>query len=169
MLISAETADEVIQKTEEVVRQLELFLGCNFSDYHMETILWKYFEDKIVWCVTDKNVLDIYAKHGLWSYQFSPDCIVFLGKSVLKLENGDLSIQIAKYREKNGEPVILAYDGKLFIIASSVKKALEIQSVLSFSAQVMDINCDYACNLLSDEQQDELLNWDAEKYRQNIK
>jgi hypothetical protein len=50
-----------------------------------------------------------------------------------------------------------------------VKKALEIQSVMSFSAQVMSLNAGYECNLLSDEEQNFLLNWDAEKYRKAMK
>lgn len=46
---------------------------------------------------------------------------------------------------------------------------MEIQSVLSFSAQVMKINEGLECDVLSEAEKDLLLNWDAEKYRKNIK
>ena len=39
---------------------------------------------------------------------------------------------------------------------------------MSFSAQVMQLNKGYENKLLSEQQQDELLNWDAEKYRKNM-
>ncbi len=169
LVISGETAEQVIEKTEQVVRKLEEFVVYDLSGYRMVTKLWEHFSDKIIWRVADKNVLDLYSKNGLWQYQFCPDCIVFLGKSILKLGDGNMLAQIEKYREKNCEPIILEYNRNLFIVADSVKKALETQSVLSFSAQVMDINKGYDCNLLSDTQQNELLNWDAEKYRKNMK
>lgn len=169
LVISGETAEQVIEKTEQVVRKLEEFVGYDLSAYRMVTKLWDNFPDKIVWRVTDKNVLDLYSKNGLWQHQFCPDCIVFLGKSILKLDDANMLAQIENYCEKNCEPIILEYNKNLFIIADSVKKALETQSVFSFSAQVMDINKGYECNLLSDTQQNELLNWDAEKYRKNMK
>lgn len=169
LVISGETAKQVIERTEQIVCKLEEFIGYDLSGYRMVTKLWKYFPDKIVWRVTDKNVLDVYLKNGLWKHQFCPDCVVFLGKSILKLDDANMLVQIKKYREKNCEPIILEYNTNLFILADSVKKALETQSVLSFSAQVMDMNKGYDCNILSDTQQNELINWDAEKYRKNMK
>lgn len=169
LVVSGDTADEVIEKTEQVVFKLERYLHCDFSGYHAATKLWDAFADRIVWRVTDWNVLRSYAKNGLWAYQFCPDCIVFLGKKVLELDEGALYDQVQHHREKYGEPVIIAYGSNLFIIADSVKKAMETQSVLSFSAQVMDLNGGCECNLLSDRQENELLDWDAEQYRKNIK
>lgn len=169
LVVSGDTADEVIEKTEQVVYKIEQYLHCNFSKYHEVTKLWGSFEEKIIWRVTDQNVLRLYKKNGLWAHQFCPDCIVFLGKNILKLTDGNITEQVQKYREKYGEPVILVYNDELYLVADSVKKALEIQSVLSFSAQVMDINVSYEVNLLSDKQQNELINWDAEKYRKNMK
>ena len=64
---------------------------------------------------------------------------------------------------------MIDYEGILYIVANSVKKALETQSVMSFSAQVMSLNEGYECNLLSEEEQDFLLDWDAEKYRKDIR
>lgn len=44
---------------------------------------------------------------------------------------------------------------------------MEMQSVLGFSAGVMKMNKGKTIDLLSDEEQDLLLNWEAEKYRKN--
>ena len=71
--------------------------------------------------------------------------------------------------ENNGYPIVVSYKNNLYIHAESVKKALEIQSVLSFSAQVMAMNINEDCNLLTENEKNFLLNWDAEKYRKNMK
>ena len=53
----------------------------------------------------------------------------------------------------------------LYLHAPSVKKALEMQSVLSFSAQVMLAQDQENYSLLSEQEQDFLLHWEAETYR----
>ena len=73
-------------------------------------------------------------------------------------------------RQKGGSCFsVIEYENELYICSDSVKKALEIQSVLSFSAQVMEVNTDDNCRFLSDPEQNYLIGWDAEKYRKNIK
>ncbi len=67
-------------------------------------------------------------------------------------------------------PVIVTLKrGLCIFLADSVNKALETQSIMSFSAQVMDINRDMNGNMLSDEEHSYLLNWDAEKYRKTMR
>lgn len=169
LVVSADSADAVIEKTEFVTRRLEEYLGINLEGYHKLSDLWDFFRDKIIWKVTDKNILDVYEKIGCWENTFCPDCVVFLGKQFLKLNKGFSKQNIIIYMEKYGTPVIIDYANDLYIVADSVKKAMEIQSVMSFSAQVMLVNNGYECNLLTDQEQNYLLNWDAEKYRKTMK
>jgi hypothetical protein len=49
-----------------------------------------------------------------------------------------------------------------------VKKAQEIENVMSFAAQVQAANRSHEIRYLSEGQQDALLNWDAEKYRRKL-
>ncbi len=165
LVVSAESADELIQKTEKVIRQAEQYLKLDMSGYHKATELWSIFPEKIVWKVTDANILKIYSKYGHWRHAFCPDCVVFLGKAFLKLQDDYSQEEIDAFNDRYGEPVMIDYAGELFILAENVKKALEIQSVMSFSAQVMAINSHSECNLLSDQEQSFLLHWEEEKYR----
>ena len=169
LVVSAETAKAVIEKTEDVTRKLEEYLHINLEAYHKLTALWEYFEDKIVWKVTDKNVLDAYGNIGAWKNTFCPDCVVFLGKGFLKLAEDFEKTDVTNFVEKYATPVMVDFAGDLYIIADNVRKAMETQSVMSFCAQVMLLNKGYECNLLSDQEQNFLLNWDAEKYRKAIK
>jgi len=76
---------------------------------------------------------------------------------------------IIAFVEKYGLPALICYHRNIYIVAESVKKAQEIENVMSFSAQVQLANTGYGMNYLSDAQMDELLNWDSEKYRRMMK
>lgn len=171
LMVSAETADKVIRLTEEVTKKIESYLEVDMSAYHDMSDVFNLYKTGITWLVTDKNVLDAYHNlDGVWDHYFCPDCVVFLGKRMY--EERSLQIKQAHFNafvEENGYPTIVAYKDNLYIHAESVRKALEIQSVLSFSAQVMKLNKGVSCNLLSEEEKNFLLNWDAEKYRKNLK
>ncbi len=170
LLVSGKSADEVIDTTEKVVTKLENVLELDMSDYHAVTKLYQTVGKGIVWKVTDKHILDTYKDiGGVWKHTFCPDCVVFLGKQVLAAGDDFDKGKLCKFEEKYGTPVLIEYHNTLYICAESVKKAFEIQSVLSFSAQVMNINKNYECNLLSDSEQNFLLHWDAEKYRKDMK
>ena len=170
LVISAATAEQVVEITESVVSKIESYLNLTdaMAPYHRVTEIWHLFDDKIVWRVTDENVLSFYRKAGVWNHTFCPDCIVFLGKKMWKpkdLTNDSLN----EFRSQYGEPVVIDWKDNLYIVAASVRKSLEIQSVLSFSAQVKALIPDDKYNYLPDSEQNFLLHWDAEKYRQNIK
>lgn len=170
LVISADTAQEVIEKTERIVEKLETYLQIDMQSYHEATEIWKYFKNSVVWRVTDYNVINCFMQNNrMWNHTFCPDCIVFLGKNALKLTDDCKEYRIEKFQESFGQPVLVEYHSNLYIIADTVKKALETQSVLSFSVQVMKANEGFECNFLSDEEQNFLLNWDAEKYRKNMK
>lgn len=169
VVVSGETADEVIALTEKIVKVIEQKLQLDYSKYHIATELSKMFPDDIVWTVSDANVLSTYKKFaGIWNTAFCPDCIVFLGKRMLSLKD-NISEELKDFQEQYGKPVVIDFDRNLYIVAQSVKKALEIQSVLSFAAQVADANKEYGMNYLSDQEQKFLLHWEVEKYRRNMK
>lgn len=169
LLVNGESSEEVISTTEDVVTKIETALNLDMSNYHGVTELYRIIDRGIIWNVTDKHVLDVYAgKKGIWMHTFCPDCVVFLGKRICRTEDNFDKIQLQEFVERYGDPVVLEYKNNLYICAESVKKALEIQSVLSFSAQVMDINKSCRSHLLSDLEQDYLLHWSAEKYRRNM-
>lgn len=169
LVVSAETADEVIELTENITKTIERELKCNYESYHRLTNLWYDFPQKIVWLVTDSNILNASDElNGIWNHTFCPDCVVFLGKKILCLPDQYDKGEIESFIEKYGYPVMINWHGDYYLVADSVKKALDTQSVMSFSAQVMLLNKDAKCSFLTDQEQNYLLNWDAEKYRRNM-
>ena len=169
LVVSADLADDVIKKTEAVTKRIEAYLETDLSAYHEISRLWEFFPDKIIWRVTDENILSEFRKNGMWDHRFCPDCVVFLGKECLRLHEDHIEDEVERFIEKFGLPGMISYAGSLYIVADSVKKAMEIQSVMDFSAQVMSLNNGYVCNYLSEKEQDFLLNWEAEKYRRSMR
>lgn len=171
LLVSAETGMEVISLTEMVVTKIEEYLKVDYSSYHAASNIMDLFEDGIVWRVSDINVLESFKKiGGTWKHCFCPDCAVFLGKKIYEITSDEVDKEdFINFVEMNGYPVVISYKENLYIHADSVKKAMEVQSVLSFSAQVMAMNINEECIYLSENEKNYLLNWDAEKYRRNMK
>lgn len=169
-ITSADTAGEVIEITERITRKIESYLRMDMEGYHVLTKINNLYQDGITWRVTDKNVLDAYSSIGdIWQHYFCPDCVVFLGKQMYRCPAEIDRENFNEFVRDNGYPSIIAYGDNLYIHSESVKKALETQSVLSFSAQVMLLNKQVQCNLLDEDEKNFLLNWDAEKYRRNMK
>lgn len=170
MLVSAETADEVMRKTEQTVRRIEEHLKLDLSEYHAVTQLYYACGNGIIWRVTDRNVKQAQETFGrVWDSAFCPDCVVFLGKRMFDAGNRIDIKELERFRAAYGEPAVIAYQNELYLCAPSVKKALEMQSVLSFSAQVMMGNAGHTYHMLSEQEQNFLLGWDAEKYRKNMR
>lgn len=167
-LVSADTADEVIELTENAVERIEKFLGVDLNGYHGSWKINNLFPNGITWLVKDKDVIEAIDSIGIWNHCFCPDCVVFLGKKVYVMDSFSKD-SFDLFTRDNGYPTLVYYKSNMYIHAENVQKALEIQSVLSFSAQVMMINKNEKCNMLSEEEKNFLLNWDAEKYRKNIK
>ena len=167
LMVCGENADFVINKTEEIINYIEMFLKINNSGYHIQTILWNYFPEKCIFKTNNINLINNFRK-GIWNHTFCPDCVVFIGKKILELFEGDISFQINKFTKMYGEPSVIVYKNDLYIVAKDYKKACYIQSVLSFSGEVMNYNDDVECRFLTEDEQNFLLNWESEKYRKNI-
>ena len=170
LVVSGNDMETVLKLNEEVICRIEDYLGLRdkMAPYHLVTDIWKLFPEKVIWRVTDMNVMSLYKQSGLWAHAFCPDCVVFLGKKMWSPENLTLE-ELDDFRSQYGEPVIICWKNNLYICATSVKKAMEIQSVLSFSAQVMAHVPDDSSSILPETEQNFLLHWDAEKYRQSMK
>ena len=166
LLVSEDSADLLIEKMEEVLIKIEKYLNADYTHYHNLTRIWKEFEDKLVWKVTDITVISTYKKLGkIWNYNFCPDCVVFLGKKPLLLQDNFSKLDIDEYKKVCGDPVIIEYQNELYILADSLKQAYAVQSVLSFSAQVYSLNQGQESVFLPEGELDFLLSLDEEKYR----
>lgn len=179
LVVSGNSADQVIDRTEEVLHKIAVYLQVSYEAYPNATKLWNAFakipelSDKIVYLsenrflcqeTAEKNVLN----EDKWNHAFCPDCVVYGSKKPLFLPDDFTEKDITSFIEKNQAPAIVCFKGYFYIVAESVKKAQEIENVMSFAAQVQMANLSHEMHYLSEGQQDALLNWDAEKYRRKL-
>lgn len=175
LIVTGKNADEVIACNEEILNRIETYLELDMTSYHNSTVLWNAFaaagQNGIIWKVTDENVLRTYRElGGLWQHEFCPDCLVYCGKRMLKLVNQENMVNaICKHINEYGAIFVVEFAGNLYIHAANIAKALEIQSVLSFSAQVMLVNQQQKCDFLTELEQNFILHWESETYRQMLK
>ncbi len=180
LVISGDNAKEVIDKTEEVLTKIAQFLQIDESSYIEATKLFETIQeidllaDKIVY-VSENRYLskefagEALAEKGLWEHAFCPDCVVYANKKLLKLQADYTKQDILDFIGNYGIPTLVYLKEHFYILAESVKKAQEIENVMSFAARVQYYNIGQGMNYLNNEQQEELLNWDSEKYRRNMK
>lgn len=179
LVVSGDTAESVIVRTEKVLEKIAAYLQISYEAYPNATKLWNAFagipgmEDKIVYLSENRFLSQDGATGGVlteekWNHAFCPDCVVYGSKKPLFLADDFNAADIAAFIERNGIPAMVCYKGYFYILAESVKKAQEIENVMSFAAQVQAANRSHEMRYLSEGQQDALLNWDAEKYRRKL-
>ena len=176
LVVSGDNGDTVIEQTEQVLQKIAEYLDVDDSAYRAATKLWRTIQqidvlaDNIVYVSENRYLSKEYAGSELvekekWEHAFCPDCVVYANKKLLWLKKDCDKRSIEEFIGRYGIPGLIYYEGWFYILAESVKKAQEIENVMSFAARVQCGNLGYGMNYLSDAQEEELLNWDAEKYR----
>ena len=179
LVVSGDLAEGVISRTEEVLEKIAAYLRVSYQAYPNATKLWDAFAgisalaDKIVYFSENRFLSPEAAEEDIlhaekWNHAFCPDCVVYGSKKPMFLADDFRAADVTAFIERNGVPAMICYKGYVYILAESVKKAQEIENVMSFAAQVQTANHAHEMQYLSEGQQDALLNWDAEKYRRKL-
>jgi len=177
LVVSGDTAEEVICLTEEVNLKIEKEISLDCSAYRRAFEIFQVFENsslpkgKVVVKAENEKLLQCFQKsdYQMWDYQFCPDCVVFGGLKPYDYLSYPTADAVDTFAQKYGEPVIITCGKEMYIRADSVRKAREIESVLSFSGQVAMATGVKRLKLLPEEEQRFLVGWDAEKYRSQMK
>lgn len=175
LIVSGKNMDEVIKLHESILETLENKLKVNMQAYRNSTFLFKKLEDfienNIVYLCENSRIKNFIENNSIENinYCFSPDSLIYCNKKILLLNKDDDMLEVIKNHSlKYGNFNVVYFENELYIIAPNVKKAKEIESVLSFNLQVLELNKNDEMDFLTEEEQNFLLNWDSEKYRKNL-
>ena len=175
LIVSGKNMDEVIELHESILETLENKLKVNMRAYRNSTFLLKKLEDfienNIVYLCENSRIKNFIENNSIEdiNYCFSPDSLIYCNKKILLLNKDDDMLEVIKNHSlKYGNFNVVYFENELYIIAPNVKKAKEIESVLSFNLQVLKLNKNDEMDFLTEEEQNFLLNWDSEKYRKNL-
>lgn len=176
LIVSGENDQSVRELTENVITVAASELGIDNRRYVGCSVLRDALvnagvDDRIVVLMKSCDIYGAYHKNGqkLWKHSFCPDAVVYCGKRIMVLADNFGMEEVRSFISESGIPSVIFYNKNFYAVAADVKKAKEIESLFSFTAEVVSNNKEEDLVLLSDEEQNFLLNWDAEKYRKNMK
>jgi rhamnose utilization protein RhaD (predicted bifunctional aldolase and dehydrogenase) len=176
LIITSEEKDEIKSLTENVLEKIETYLNLDMSRYKLTNDISSLFDriednSNISYLSDDKFLNEQLKKNKnlFLNTPFCPDTFVYCSTKALEINNVSDSDSIKDYKERHRElPKVILYKENLFFIASSLKKAKEMEEVLKFHIMVLKQNQDKKLNFLAAEELDYLSNWEAEKYRQKL-
>ena len=162
--------DKVMYLLEKIIN-INLNTNLNYNEYKITNYISKLMNN-----ITDTNTVSFlsndYQIKNLFNSKINfkpyfPDKLVYCGISIVVLENiyeKDID-KINIYISINYEiPKIFLLNGYVYINSNSIKKCIEIESLLKSHLLCYNEN-----NIvLSDTENIYLNNWDAEKYRKNL-
>ena len=175
LIVSGKSMDEVIELHESILETLENKLKVNMRAHRNSTFLFKklesFIENNIIYLCENSRIKNFIENNSIKdiNYCFSPDSLIYCNKKILILNKDDDMLEVVKNHSlKYGNFNVVYFENEIYIIAPNVKKAKEIESVLSFNLQVLKLNKNDEMDFLTEEEQNFLLNWDSEKYRKNL-
>ena len=107
--------------------------------------------------------------YSLFSKSFYPDHVIFLGPGIptfVEKNQAEKFIGNLKIKNLPLPPYFIIKNKGLFENSSTIPAAKEMMDC--FLEVLLKVDLSYSLKFLSSEQENELLNWDVEKYRQSI-
>lgn len=171
VIFTTDDHTELVPLIESTLGTCEKYIGANFEHYKAVSKINEIAdhltgEKKYTYLSQNKVVCDLLSSSPPFEATF-PDKVVYCGKSVLILSElcpREFKLFVEKY---NDFPKIIVYGGNVYITSNNYKKCREIEDVLKAGLLVLNGNCE-GVSFLSDDEQNFLVSWDAEKYRKNI-
>ena len=175
LIVSADTMQGAVKLHKDVIIKINEYLGVLSEEYLLNCRLFdainSFDNELIVYCCSNEYIKRALCISGgkEWIYKFTPDCIVYCGGgfAVIKKDD-DIEKCIKDFIEKNGMPKVIIIGEYVFVAAENLKKAKDIESVLSFTAKIF-VNTKGELCTLNDSETEFILNWDSEKYRRSLK
>lgn len=175
LIITAETEEEVKHLQEYVLAKIESYLQVDMSKYKLtnlvSSLINKASGQNIIAFLSndiDLNLLLAKDEDLFFKMPFCPDSVVYNGIKAVWLKHIEDIATICEYMDAyKMSPKVVIFDDMLFLIAANIRKAREMEDVLRFHVMVLAQN-GMNTNFLPQSELDYLLDWEAEKYRQNI-
>lgn len=176
LIVTSDSKLEIKALTEYVLEKIERYLNINMSKYKLTndiSLLYNSIEMRsdISYLSEDMFLNEQLQKNRkLFSETpFCPDTFVYCSVGPVTIDSLSDTKSIRDYKLRHHElPKVIIYDNKLFLVASNLKKAKEIEEVLKFHIMVLAQNENKKLNFLEAEELNYLSNWEAEKYRQEL-
>ncbi len=173
LIVTSDDYSKITKLISRVDQTISNYLNINLEKFNYVTDIYnciKKYSDDLVFLSEDKDIykaLEI-NKGKLWNYKFCPDCVVYCGPKELEIDSIEQDL-FEQHIKKYENITLILYKNNIYICADTLKKAREIESVLSFSAKIFINNFGEKLDYLNEDEVYKLYHSDFEKYRQNVK
>ncbi|NOU87916.1 hypothetical protein GC102_19400 [Paenibacillus sp. LMG 31460] len=175
LIISSDRYEDIKELTDDVTTRLEKILEMDLQRYYLTNKISNFINkvrgDHLISYISDDRQLSALLDKNpeLIKYTpYFPDGLVFLGYQPLVITDNSASQVIKQYFETyQDHPKVIVYENEVFLVASNVKKAREMEDVLKLHLMAIQ----YApgkIQVLPLEELKYLGNWEAEKFRQKL-
>ncbi len=176
LIVSGDSDEEVAKATDGVVLAVATHLGLDLARYKLtnklsnllravneESLCSYYCEDKILLDVMQKSE-DLLLERPSW-----PDQLVYCGSAGVRLSSFGDKRSLTDFRSKYGHfPKVVLVEDHLFLVDYTIKNCRRLEEVLKAHVMMLG-NADMDdVQFLSNDEQEYLLNWEAEKARQRM-
>lgn len=174
IVVSASSIENLLRKIDYIMNIVSQYLNYNIDKYNNISNIYINYKkacnsfSNIIYLSEDYYIINALKRNNgyIWKYLLFPDSVIYCGTKIFKISDEDFSN--LKYYKSNIDTKIIVYNNNIYINANSLKKAKEIETVLSVSAQIyLNIN-DKEIVELSNFQQDEIKKSKLEKYRKTV-
>ncbi len=174
LVVHGQNSEMVLQETEKIISALEQFLGVDFSSYKQTTSISGLVQQAIpsfngIAYLSDDAVLKVMLKtrRDLFSVQpICPDAFVYGGYEVVFVSSGEAFGIKAYWLKYTTYPRVIIYEGNLFFLAPSVRKAQEAEAVVKAQI-IMLFHGQGKVQSLAFHDLNVLAGMSSEQYRQN--
>ena len=153
-----------IHKKLDLIRNEKLALDYSEKITNIDDYIHKNIDKYKLFSTQNEKLFSLFSK------SFYPDHVIFLGPGILTFEYLDDAknfLNNLKAKNINPPPYLILKEIGLYEISSVIPAAREMMDC--FLEVLLRINFEDELKYLSQPQENELLNWDAEKYRQSIR
>ena len=173
LIVTSDSSYEIKLLIKKIINTVEIYIN---NKMNIQTKFYKYklvneisliYESVYNYKFTSYLVEDEIVRKNIDNIKILnnvsiPDKLVYCGNNVINLEN--LSSLEQKLKLTSNIPVMILFDNNLYVVSKSLKKCKDIVDVLKSHLLYSSEND----NLLDKKEINYLINWEAEKYRQNI-
>lgn len=186
LIVSSDSAERVLELTEVISSAACDATGMNLAQYQQVSRLYRVFKERYFKRYAVVLSEDQALQHALTAilgqekneriWPFCPDTLIYCGPAPLVMEASiakqslqSLERAVIGYEEQyfNEPPKVILATGNVYFIAESLKKAKDAEELFKFHCLVRQAEGAHLTRISEDEVA-YLLNWDAEKYRQNV-
>lgn len=177
IIVTSDNYDDLLPLIDSIVSKFEMHLSLDYSHYKTTNIISQGLNPQYVTYLCEDSIINNGIKDCI-NYVSFPDALIYCGKTGSVFPPREHCFPLS-YKESlrraveskvlpghNETPTVILYENRVYIHNKNIYKCKDTEDVLK---SIIYINNDNPnVTYLTDDEQYYLLNWDAEKYRQNI-